>query len=411
MEMPPWESLKKGIVPTYRIDDEEQKEGKGTRILIDGFIGKQKEFQSADLLIEYILWYTVVGSFGQYFGSPRKMDIELKPAFSPTFLSIPYGFKFPDENSDLSQGSDNYCKIFGPQKIDCGETEEGKKVEVEIIGTLLGEAKRDLVPHTYEMMGLWLCKDYIKIERYNKYIEEVFGGQYFYRSLLIFANCQQFDLTANRNNVRSDEEEYYLAIKGVKEFIKGIKESSLTKEYFEENKRESERKEKESKDKEKQKRRENKQAELEDRINRYKGRADLVTTISGAPIKEPVNEAETALLLQAMITAQDSGIDFRIGEYNAYFSTDLLVEYKNKGIQSYAWVEIVYSLAKLFSWSHPPEAIHKIVCWELGDVKEKQKFDDGREAKLNKKENGRYNLDIGSDTIDVYVLKEIIQTV
>ncbi len=55
------------------------------------------------------------------------------------------------------------------------------------------------------------------------------------------------------------------------------------------------------------------------------------------------------------------------------------------------------------------DAIHKIICWELGDSKEKQNFQDGREARLTKKTRGRYNLDIGSDTLDVYVLKEILQ--
>lgn len=136
-EVNPWESLCKGIVPTYRMDDEKEIEGKGTRILIDGFLGKQKDFDSADQLIQYILWYSVIGSFGQYFGNPKIMDVELKPSNYPTFLSIPFGFKFPDENIDLSKTSYNFCKLFGPKKFDCGHTESGKKVEVEIIGAVL----------------------------------------------------------------------------------------------------------------------------------------------------------------------------------------------------------------------------------------------------------------------------------
>jgi hypothetical protein len=407
MEVNPWESLSNGIVPTYRIDEKELV-GKGTKILIDGFLGKQKDFDSADQLIQYILWYSVIGSFGQYFGNPRKMDVDLKPANYPTFLSIPFGFKFPDENKDLSQTSDNFCKLFGPKKIVCGQTESGKKIEVEIIGVVLGEAKRDFVPHTYEMMGLWLCKDYIKIERNNFYVEEVFGGQYYYRSILVFANCQQFDLTANRNNIRTDDEEYHLAVEGIKSFIKEIWDSQLTKNYFEQNKKEKEKKDTEKKEKEKKERLLKKRSEIEKRINRYKGRTDLITSISGAPIKEPMNEAETGLLLQAMITAQHEGIDFRIGEYNTNYGTDLLVEYKSKGIPTYAWVEIVHKLSNLFVWTHSPEGIHKIVCWELGDSNEKQNIQDGREAKLTKKTRGRYNLDIGSDTIDVYILKELL---
>lgn len=408
-EVNPWESLRKGIVPTYKMDDEKELEGKGTRILIDGFLGKQKDFNSIDQLIQYISWYSVIGSFGQYFGNPKKMDVELRPVNCPTFVSIPFGFKFPDENIDLSKTSDNFCKLFGPKKIECGHTESGKKVEVEIIGAVLGEVKRDVVSHTYDMMGLWLCKDYIRIERNNSCIEEVFKGQYWYRTFLIFANCQQFDLTANRNNVRTEDEEYRLAFEGIRNFIKEINDDQCTKDYFVKNKKEKEEKGQAKTENEKKERHKNRQNEIAERINRYKGRADLITTINGAPIKEPIYEVETALVLQAMITAQHPGIDFRIGEYNINLGTDLLVEYKSKGIPSYAWVELVQKLSNLFTWSHPPEGIHKIICWELGDSKEKQNLQDGREARLTKKASGRYNLDIGSDTLDIYVLKEILQ--
>ncbi len=175
-EVPPWETLKKGSVPTYRYD-EDLTNGNGTKIIVNGFKGKQREFISSDELIQYILWYTVAGSFGHYFGIPRKMDIVLKPANLPTEIAIPFGFRFPQENTELSEGTDNYCKIFGPRSIKCGTMEDGVEVEVNIIGAVLGEGQRDLVPHTYEMMGLWLCKDFIRVERNNRLIEDVFGGQ------------------------------------------------------------------------------------------------------------------------------------------------------------------------------------------------------------------------------------------
>lgn len=408
-EVPPWETLKKSIVPTYKYD-EDVVDGKGTKIIIDGFEAKQSEFESVDNLIQYILWYTVVGSFGQYFGSPKKMDVELKPINLPTSISIPFGFKFPNENTDLLTGSDNYCKIFGPKTINCGETEEGVKVTVNIIGAILGEANRELVPHTYEMMGLWLCKDFIRVERNNLIIEDVFGGQYFYRSMLIFANCQQFDLTANRNNIRSDQEEYDLAIKGIKSFLDSIKSNLATTAYFDAKKREDELKELEKQKERELERKQEAKNELEQRLNEYKGRPELkAPKVVSGPIKEPKSEAETALLLQAMISSRHPGIDFQIGEYKTSYGTDLLVEYGNKGIPSFAWAEIVVTLQNLFAWPHPPEGIHKVICWELGNVSEKQTFRDGKEAKLIKKRYGRYHLDVGVDSIEVYVLREIIQ--
>lgn len=407
-EVPPWETLKKGIVPTYKYD-EDTIDGKGTRIIVDGFEGKQSEFKSIDKLIQYILWYTVVGSFNEYFGSPKRMDVELKSTDLPTPVSIPFGFKFPEENTDLSRGSDNYCKIFNPSNIDCSETEEEVKVTVNIIGAILGEANRELVPHTYEMMGLWLCKDFIRIERNNAIMEDVFKGQYWYRNMLIFANCPQFDLTANRNNIRSDQAEYDLAIAGIKKFIGDIKRDPATIGYFEVKRKEEAQKEQEKQKEREVKRKEGIRNELEQRINEYKGRPGLkAPSIVGAPIKEPKNEGETILLLQSMISSNHKGIDFKIGEYNAHLGTDLLVEYKDKGIQSFAWVEVVHKLENLYKWDHPPEGIHKIVCWELGKVKEEQEFKDGRKSMLREKSDGRYNLDVGPDTIDVYVLRELL---
>ena len=228
--------------------------------------------------------------------------------------------------------------------------------------------------------------------------------------MLIFANCRQFDLTANRNNVRSDQEEYYLAITGIKKFIEEIKSNPDSISYFKTKTEEDILKRAKTQQDKETRRKEELKNELEKRLNDYKGRPDLnVPNIVSAPVKEPRSEAETALLLQAMISSKHPGIDFRIGEYKTYIGTDLIVECVSKGIPSLALVEIVATLEKLFAWRHPPEGIHKVVCWELGKVQEKQAFANGQEAKLTKKGHGRYHLDVGVDTIEVYVLREILQ--
>ena len=412
-EVPPWQTLRKGIVPTYKYD-EDLVDGKGTNIVVDGFEGKQSEFKfdSLETLAQYILWYTVVGSFGQYFGNPKKMDVELRPANSPLQvpIPIPFGFKFPNEDTDLSKGSSKYCKIFGPKTIECGQTKEETPVTINVIGAILGEDNRESIPHTYEMMGLWLCKDFIRVERNNLIMEEVFKGQYWYRNMLIFANCQQFDLTANRNNIRSDQEEYYLAITGIKSFIEEIKNNPNSISYFDTKREEDILKHAKSEEQREEKRKEERKKNLDRRLNDYRGRPDLsVPNLVMAPVKEPRSEAETSLLLQAMISCKHPGIDFRIGEYKTSVGTDLIIECVSKGIPSLAWAEIVVTLENLFGWSHPPEGIHKVICWDLGKVQEKQSFTSGEQAKLTKKGQGRYHLDIGIDTIEVYVLREILQ--
>ncbi len=408
-EVKPWDALQQGVVPTYGFDETADAGSKGTKIVVDGFQAKQNEFASLDDLIQYIRWYTVLGSFGQYFNSPRRMELEIKPLDSYSPVNIPYGFRFPDEQLDFSKGTDTTCKVYGPRTIEAA-TEDGRKVTVEVVGALLGESHRGIVPETYSHMGLWLCKDYIRIERNNDILEEVFGGQYYYRSTLIFANCQQFDLTANRNNVRTDQDEYDVAVESIKGFCKEIWESSFLKEYFDKKQKEDEdrkQREEEENERDRQKRVEETR---KDRINRYKARAVLDGRgLINPPTKEPQNEAETALLLQAMISSKYPGIDFVIGDYNTSSGVDLIVEQEDKHVQTLKWIELVSSLEKLYEWSHPPQGYHCIVCYRLGNVKEVQQFQDGQESKLVKKKiPGRYSLLVGADSIEVYVLKEIL---
>ncbi|VVD29221.1 conserved protein of unknown function [Paraburkholderia dioscoreae] len=407
-EVPPWEELLRGKVPTYRYE-KTLEAGQGTHIVVDGFQAKHNEFSSLDELIPYLRWFTVLGSFGQYFNSPRRMDVALKPLESSSPVTLPYGFEFPPEQTDLAQGADSICKLFGPKRILCGVTEEGNEVYVDIIGALLGENHRGIVPHTYTHMGLWLCKDYIRVERSNEILEAVLKGQYYYRSLLIFANCQQFDLTANRNNVRT-EQEYDLAIEGIKTFCAELWKDEFVEAFFASKKNDEETKRDEEKAREHAERQAKWQQTRKERLNLYKGRANLPTaSVKRAPVKEPRNEAETGLLLQAMISSGHPGVDFVIGEYNATNGVDLIIEQTDKDMDMLKWAELVYSLDRLYQWPHPPEGYHCIICYQLGAVKEVQDFLDGQTGKLVPKSvKGKYTLLVGSDSIDIYVLRELL---
>jgi hypothetical protein len=300
--------------------------------------------------------------------------------------------------------------LLGPIELDCGLTEDGRSIKIEIIGAVLGENHRSIVPETYTTMGLWLCKDYIKIERNNDILEKAFGGQYYYRSFLIFVNCQQFDLTANRNDIRRDQEEYDLVVKRAIEFCKEAWGSDGTRLYFEANKAEEQRHADDVKHKNETERKQEAEERRKERINRFKGRPMLsAPNVVGAPVKEPESEAETALLLQAMISSGHPGIDFVIGDYNTTFGVDMVVEQEDKAIPSLKWVEIVSSLDRLFQWPHPPEGYHSVVCYQLGKVAERQKFGDGVEATLVRTEiRGRYLLVVNSSSMSVYVLKELL---
>lgn len=409
-ECDPWAALKAGQVPTYSYEEKESTEGKGTTVEIQGFEAKLKEFSDVSELIEYVKWYTAAGSFRNYFEEDRKIDVELKALDSATPVRIDFGFEFPEETSDLSNGTASICKVFGPETLKAGSTSDGRVVEVQIIGAILGENNRTVVPHTYDNMGLWLTKDYLRIERKNNVLEKAFGGQYWYRNFLIFANSQQFDLTANRNDIRISNDEYDMAIDAIREWCEAVAKDSYTKEFFaakkaEDDEKKSERQKKDEKDKQ-----DRTIKAREDRVNKYLGRPHRdFPGVSNGPVKEPINEAETALLLQAMISSGHSGIDFRIGEYCTARGVDLIVERDDKGFAQKLWVELVHTLSQLGAWAHNPEGYNAIVCYDLGGVPQKFSLFDGREATLSKKASaGRYVLTAGNDTFEVYVLRHIL---
>lgn len=383
------------------IDD---KQGKGTIIKIDDFKSRQRDFENKNDIIKYIKWYTIAGSFKKYFQQVvLNMNIHVKCYYDDDFTTIDFGFVFPPENIDLKDGSKEYCKYIGPEKIKVPFA-ENQAVEIEIVGALIGEAQKDFIPDTYNLTGLWLCKDYMRIERENELLESILGGEYYYRNALIFANCQQFDLTANRSNVRQSTEEYDVAVEAIKKYLKEqVKNNNDWSNFLDKKREEREEEKKEQKRKKEQDRVD----KLKEIIDNYNEREDL--PYSDLIIKTPRNEGETALLLQAMISANHPGIDFRIGGYNDRYGTDLIVQSTRKGSNLTEWAELVFTLAHLFKWSHPSESFHKIICWEIGNFKGTVKEENGILPTLVEKMDGRYNLNFGKDTIEVYVLKEILE--
>jgi hypothetical protein len=351
--------------------------------------------------MQYVKWNTIGGSVEHAIrGSTRKtMQINLRLPGSAGKVSLNSDFDLPTENTDLSKGTSSIVKIFPAAKdIDAGKTSDGRKVTVDVMVILLGDQARDFIPDSYRDTGLWLCKDYIMIERNNKLLENVTGGQYYYRSFLSFANCQQFDLIANRNNVREDEA-YELAMEAIETCFKKIWDSSYVQEFFEAKSQEETSSKKASAI-----------ADMDKRLQAYDKRPILETGVQvrGLLKRVPKNEAETLLVLQAMISAGIKSVDFTLGEYCDYSGTDAIVEYEDKGIARTGWLELVFSLDKLFEWDHNLERIHKIVCWELGKMKDKYVLLDGTTVRYEK--TGKKHV-IYHDTaaIPVYILSELLK--
>ncbi len=388
-EVAPGPALQKGQLPTYKWDYGEGDSVKGSTITISGFDAKQKEFSDASELQRYILWYTVAGSFGQYFGQEKAIKVRLKTFDNPAPLTMDFGFKFPVEDLNLTQRTDDVCKVFPQREIVCGSTERGE-VKLQIIGAILGDSKRTIIPDTYKQMGIWYCKDFVRIERDNDIIEEIAAGQYYYRNFLVLANSQSFGLTANRDDIQRNEE-FDLIQEKVKDYFKEIWKDPFTVQYFDKKKTE-----------EQDDRTIRQELTMQKRIEQYEKRKNLTAeSVMKSPIKVPSNEAETVLLLQAMISSNHPSIDFRIGDYNATVGQDFLVERLDRKINQKQWAEAVYEFGNLFRWSHNNDFLHVIVCWKKGQIP--------TEIELNAlPTKGRYRMDRDGRLIEVYVLSEIL---
>jgi hypothetical protein len=401
----PWEHLTRGHVPLYDWELEPNPDGaRGTTINIDAFDVLPKEFEDLNEVLSFLQWNTICGSVAEFLGAKgRSMKVTLRLPGAAASPTVETGFTLPAEQTNLAAGTSDIVKFFDLQKgLDCGETSTGDRVVVDFRAILLGDSARKFIPKTYEQTGLWLCKDYILIERFNEIIEDVAGGEYWYRSFLGFANSQQFDLTANRNEIQSDEA-WELARAGITKAFEKVWNDQFTKDFFEAKRKEDEKAGIEKK-----------QAKMQRRFEEFNDRPSLAVKnpVPGLLPKSPRNEAETTLVLQALISAGVKGIDFKLVEYDAHEGTDALVEYQDKGIPHLGWMEVVRTLPNLFAWGHDFGRIHKVVCWSIGKMKAEYPLEDGgsvryqvdkgKHSLLWKKANG------DQETIPVYVLGEIL---
>ena len=401
----PWDSLLAGHVPPYDYDVEADPDGeRGTTINIQAFDVLPREFENLNDVLSFLQWSTICGSVAGFLGvKARSMKVALKLPGVAASPSIETGFTFPAEHTDIESGTSDVVKFFPAEtSIHCGETSSGEEVTVDFRALLLGDNARAFIPKTYEQTGLWLCKDYILIERFNDIIESVVGGEYWYRNFLAFANCQMFDLTANRNEIQADEA-WELARDGITKAFTKVWNDPFTQSFFDAKRREEEilgiRR---------------KQEEMQRRFEQYRDRPNLAVRVTtpGLIPKSPRNEAETTLVLQAMISGGNKAIDFKLAEYDAHEGTDALIEFSDKGIPHLGWMEVVRNLANLFSWDHDFERIHKVVCWAIGKVKGQYTLRDGSMVKY-RVDGGKHSLvweklTGDKEVIPVYVLSEIL---
>jgi hypothetical protein len=239
----PWESLNDKELPEYTVSKKDVRRGNpSTNIKITNFRSGQG-FDAEELtynkIHHYLKWKTIAGSTAHYFGNgKREMEItvELDDSIDDTQdrLVTDNRLVFPPEQLRPSGGAfpaERMCKHYPAKEIEV-EYEKGTST-LQIVGMVGGKAARNELP-TYgkhsAQFGIWFAKDHIKIERLNEAISHDNEFIHFF----FVANCQDIELSANRESIRNKASPVYRALQNkVEYYLSKVTHDPWFKEYLE----------------------------------------------------------------------------------------------------------------------------------------------------------------------------------
>lgn len=210
----PWDKLQEGDLPTYSIYRVQAPEHEGTTIKLTDtrFTGLSVPRLTYARLEHYLRWQTIAGSVANRFGeeNPMAVHVELDDEIDdgqPLALQEHY-FPFPDEHRE--PGSDPnpaepMCRHYKPYTLPVEYTDEtgtDRETTVEVCGFIAGEEARQTGTPTWHHettdFGVWLATDSILVEQITDDCQIDIPQT----SMMIIANCDDLDLTANRSSIR-----------------------------------------------------------------------------------------------------------------------------------------------------------------------------------------------------------------
>lgn len=389
----PWHYLKNNEIPTYTINTSDPIVGRdGTKIIIEGYlVDNPEKYYNLETLKDYILWFTAGGSFKNIFATypelncyVKNMQVASRIFINDCILNIkeeiagahqffqPQENPVVDNNEKIYKRSVNYCRHFGPYHRSTNIN--GEYVSFQMYGTVSGVNCRKSICKLRQCerlkgrFGIYLAKDFIPFTKKASLISHPN-----YHHFHILVNSQNFELTADRNNVSNEDDckvKWIYAM--VKEIINNDILPSTQATYFKMRKQE----EINFTIKEKSK-------NLKHRIKEFRKLESL--NLDNVAIKcIPDNEAQVALLLSALLSNSKFNryIDIidSIAHYSLQSTTDLIC-LNRKG--ETLLVEIEFLLSNLFKHEHPYMTFDCIVCWKVDlEVNDRKTLVDGIELKL-----------------------------
>ena len=427
----PLQKLMNDEVPEYEYDIEPKKNEKTeTKIIIRGY-NMNKNIQDFDhrVLKDYILWFTRFGSIEKECGISDNKDkiLFLQGLGQKDLERIKFGHQFPLEKCNINrlmqERPSDWTKVFvkrwlfqNRQIID----NPGKSIDI-IFYVEGDEAKR-----SYNLMirvrgrtpeygmykvedryGLWICKDYIPIKRYNDWLGL---GKRLETKYHAFVNCQNFRLTANRGDIGNTPSDL---LRAIEQTVKQIFEDEIIgsaeyQEYEEaaELEQQYQTAEQERKD-------------FTRRRKRVKTKK--VYKFENVELIEPGVEMGVIALFNLVYALKPSIFPFHIIDYDTKRGYDALVARKipiDLSKESMFFIEFKYTLISEFN--HSFEHLTAIICWdcnlsegdEVRDIQDKR-----RELRITPPgDDSNYTCYMlvsprGTHNIEVFVLKYYLQEI
>jgi len=421
----PFRKLYDREIPTVEVTtSNEEGINPGTQIIIYGYNNNRREKFTHEILRDYIIWFTKHGSIERQFKDQGKeVKLVFKGLGAKDEEILVNGHPFP-ENSDniyklfetyITKAPDYFCKKI----VKSGHLKNFPEINYQAIFAIEGK----YVKYGYNNMlrrpgysapsgsytiqeryGLWLCKDFIPIQRKNEWI--TFKGSE-YTKFHAFFNCQNLKLTANRGSIENTPSEVlqdiHLEVRKIyDEIIKGDDWTAM--EWLEDEAAAYQTTEKEKN---------NFQWRIK-KVNRSN-----VATYNGVTLVEPERESGVYSIFIQLSLLNDALFPFQVIDYDTHQGIDVIAKGdKNTPISNSKLFYIEFKRTLGRGFNHSFENLHSLICWET-EVKHDDILSDinGEERKMqiiapsDDPDYTRYFIDNPKKAhkIEVYVLKQYLK--
>lgn len=344
-----------------------------TEIIIKGYNQNQSARFTHEELLDYVMWFTKFGSVEKKFkiNENEKVTLSLKGLNKDSPEEYPFGHLFPQESDKLDElldkynvtAPDYYCKHI----LKTGHLKnypeimfqaifsiEGNKVK-QNYNSMIRRPGKSRISGDYtvqERYGLWICKDFIPIQKKNEWISHK-GSEY--TKFHAFFNCQALRLTANRGSIENTPSAIMRDIESevrslYDDIIKSTDWQNIT--YLED-------------ETDAYKTIESEKSSFNFRIK--KANAAKIADFRGIELVEPARESGVFSLFIQLSTIEQGLFPFKVLDYDTHQGIDIIAVSNSETNLNHAkkfYVEFKHVLNKNL-FNHSFENTHSIVCWDI----------------------------------------------